>query len=249
MNTPFPLGRNEIPDSRDALYPMRAAIPKKIVYRSKKWKLGPVLSQSAASSACPGCINKTFPHAPYCCEHGFCVGYATRGFLDAQPIRTIDGPSPLEIYHSAQAIDTWPGVEYAGTSVRAGVQYLRSKGHVEQFLWGNTAQDVADYVRTMGTVILGIDWHESMFWPDAATQYVIKPEGPIAGGHALLCAWFWLQKTIGGKTFKNLFKLRNSWGDDWGDRGDAYIEFADLDKLLRNGGDACAPIEKKVIKI
>lgn len=34
------------------------------------------------------------------------------------------------LYHEAQKVDEWPGEDYGGTSVRAGLDILRTRGHV-----------------------------------------------------------------------------------------------------------------------
>jgi hypothetical protein len=37
------------------------------------------------------------------------------------------------LYHEAQRIDEWPGEDYDGTSVRAGMDVLRTEGHRRKF--------------------------------------------------------------------------------------------------------------------
>jgi hypothetical protein len=247
QNTPFPLGRQFIPDERDKNFPLRAAMPKKALpWRDKKWWTGNVLSQSAYT--CPEFTKKIHPHDPYCGEYGFCTEFMARSWLKASPIRTGLPYPELQIYHESQKIDQWRGEEYAGTSVRAVFEWLRHKGHVAQYLWSHNAVDAANFVRTQGTLGAGTNWTQGMFFPDASTGYLLDCTGPVAGGHAYHITWYYKVKNIAGRTLREVFEIKNSWGDDWGNGGYAYMRASDLDRLLDADGELCAAFEKKVIK-
>jgi hypothetical protein len=250
---PFPLGRIPSPDERDKAFPMRSALPSRIAaaYRDNAWKLGPVLDQSGAAALCPLCLQRVRPHYPHCCEQGTCVGHAWQGFLEAKPVRSKSAPGALDIYHGAQKRDTWSGEEYSGTSVRGGVKYLQDMGHIESYVWANDAQTVADFVRTKGTVVIGIQWPESAFYPLQENGYILDMSGRIVGGHALLISWFLKRYRfpVGEATFrtvKNVFVLRNSWSGSWGKDGNAYLRAEDLDRFLHDDGEACAALQRAV---
>jgi C1A family cysteine protease len=40
-------------------------------------------------------------------------------------------------------------------------------------------------------------------------------------------------------------RLKNSWGEDYGDDGHALIAFDDFEELLRQEGEACLAIEQR----
>jgi C1A family cysteine protease len=50
------------------------------------------------------------------------------------------------------------------------------------------------------------------------------------GGHCLLCR--------GVNVREGYFLLRNSWGKSWGKDGDCRISFADMKRLLADGGES-----------
>ncbi len=76
-----------------------------------------------------------------------------------------------------------------------------------------------------------------MFTPDSSN--IIHVGGNLAGGHAIL---------VNGVNIKNkLFRLHNSWGNHWGNNGEARISFADMDRLLHERGEACIPMRRGLV--
>jgi len=43
-------------------------------------------------------------------------------------------------------------------------------------------------------------------------------------------------------------RIVNSWGERWGQGGEAWLSFADLERLIHEEGEACGPVEKRLIK-
>jgi len=214
----YPLGRLHAPDARDLRYRL-ATITKfhklgffRRYFGSKHWTPGPVLNQG------------TMPQ---------CVGYSWAGFLQAEPLMTMDGPAPEDIYHLAQLNDEWPGQDYDGSSVRGGAKALSSLGNLVSYYWAEGASEVRDYVLSTGTVVVGTNWFFDMFFP---VNGYLKVTGSHAGGHA----WH----VIGYSGFRRAFRMQNSWGSLWGDNGRAWIKFGDLDRLIKEGGEACAAVEQ-----
>lgn len=208
--TPFPLGFRQLPDERDARYPLSdlmAGAGKRPV--SKKWLPGEVLDQGRTSS---------------------CVGHACWQLLASEPTMCLSNLSPYDIYGEARKIDEFPGDADTGTSVRAGLNVLRNHGGIRAYYWAQGIDDAVEYLLKLGPLVLGIRWADSMFSPDA--KGVIHPVGRGGGGHAIFAyAADWKGKFV---------TLRNSWNATWGKRGDCKISFTDLDKLLREGGVAAA---------
>lgn len=168
-----------------------------------------------------------------------CVGYAWRQFLTSAPVETLDGPTAPEIYHQAQLNDEWPGEAYSGTSVRGAATALTTDARLKSYVWGTSAAEVRDFLITTSTVVMGTDWLNNMFTPTA--NGVLKVSGGKAGGHAyLLCGY---------DVKTNYFQMMNSWGESWGQHGKAWMRFSDLDKLLKNGGEACAAVELEIVPV
>lgn len=191
-------------------------------------------------------------------ETGTCEGHAWEHALLAAPIEhrvypDPNLPGPFDIYRGACTLDEWPendnGDLQAGTSTRACAAWLASQGVIGHYDWCASAVDVANWIGARdrsdraigGPVIIGVDW----YWDDVEPSGFLSPSLPDTqhplGGHAVaLIGW----NEIGG-----YFVGINSWGPEWGLRhngkptGRFYMGLSLLDRLLRDGGDACAPIE------
>jgi len=215
------LGRRYAPDVRDARYRLTAITKKDLLgwwkrnFGSKMWKTGPVLNQGSSPQ---------------------CVGYSWAGFIQAEPMMTTDGPAPTAIYDLAQQNDEWPGPppEYDGSSVRGGAKALTILGKLANYHWATSATEVRDYVLSTGTVVVGTNWLYDMFMP--ASDGYLRVSGSVAGGHA----WH----IVGYSGIRKAFRMQNSWGADWGEKGQAWIKLADLQRLLDADGEACAAVEK-----
>lgn len=127
------------------------------------------------------------------------------------------------------------GNSYDGTSVRGVMKYLQELGYVQNYYWAMNADEVAEAVLSLGPVIIGIPWTTEMFYPDEE-HHVIRPDGNIIGGHALLVDGYNHGKTRRGT---KMFRLKNSWGRSWGNNGFAYIRMDHLDDLMDHYGEAC----------
>lgn len=210
-------GRLPAIDSRDSGFPMRAAITEetpKFPYRY--YRTGPILDQG------------NDPH---------CVGYSWRQWLTSELIRTTTGPDGRTIYRRAQQIDEWPGENYDGTSVRAGVKMLQELGHIQEYRWASSVSDIIDWILgDKGTIVLGTWWYSGMNTPDSSG--FIHPTGSVVGGHAYLL--------VGWNRSRNVGRIVNSWGSDWGQDGRAWIHGDDLSALLENEGEACAATERVI---
>ncbi len=215
------LGRLASPDSRDLRHPLGLITPKRATVSSKFWTTGEVLDQGATSR---------------------CVAFAWTGFLEASPLRTslaaFGGvPSIDSLYHEAQLVDEWPGEDYNGTSVRAGAAVLTKLGRLAEYLWTSDVDEMRRYVLSRGPVVVGTDWYADMFTPKGG---FIIPTGAIAGGHAWLVNGYSLRRKA--------FRMMNSWGLTWGDKGRSWIKLADMDKLIQASGEVCSAVEKAVTK-
>jgi hypothetical protein len=235
----MPLGRIEAKDPNDAKYPLRAALPKRINVTYKYYDKKPRTWIDQGSIHCP--LEET-PGHQFCKEQGFCVACAWTGFLNMSPIRTLNTEPILDIYHSAQDVDEWPGgpESYAGTSVRAGVKVLQSLGHIEQYLWAQNIDELVNFVLTKGPVVIGINWYNQMFDPQPGDDWLLRPEGGIAAGHAVVVS--------GVNLVTKRARIDNSWNLSWGKKGRAQMALDTLERLVfREDGEAVAAVERRVI--
>lgn len=209
--TIYPLGRRPSPDARDAAHPMRA-VAMAALPNHRYWTSGQVMDQG------------TVP---------MCVGFAWKQWLATSPVRhAADKLSAAEIYRQAQQRDEWPGEGYEGTSVRGGAKYMQDAGHLKEYVWAQSVDEIARWLLTSGPVVLGTNWYSEMFQPVEGVAHV---GGSVAGGHAFLA--------IGFSAQLQAFRCINSWGRSWGDNGRFWITTRDLARLLQEDGEACTGAE------
>lgn len=212
------LGYRQLPDPRDAGFPLSSAMRGKAgLPFSKVWKPGDHQNQLDTNG---------------------CVGFSTYQYQASEPITKEPMLSALQIYAEARKNDEFPGEGDEGTSVRAGLEVLKAHRIISAYYWAEGAADAIEYMLRKpseggGPLVLGIRWTDSMFNPDA--NGFVKPAGRTGGGHAIFCyAAHWKGKYV---------TLRNSWGKEWGKKGDCRLAFTDLDRLLQEGGVAAGVIE------
>ena len=189
---------------------------------------------------------------------GACVGFMWSHELSARPVvYRVGADFALAVYYRARQIDPWPGEDYSGTSILAGIKAVMEKLNERgqplygEYRWAFGLEDVVRTIGYRGPVGLGINWYYSMYEPDESG--FIKPGGPLAGGHAILANGVKLVKLDPDipRTFDNIdldksfVRLHNSWGTGYGEGGDAFITLRDLGTLLDEDGEACVPIVRR----
>lgn len=173
-----------------------------------------------------------------------CVGHAVRHYLDAGPVRNLGGPDQHQLYHMAQDYDEWPGNDYEGTSVRGAFRALNKLGFVKEYRWAFDLETVVNYVLTSGPMVLGTNWYYDMFTPDRH-GYLDLMNG-IAGGHGYLLLGVDRDRVKPGTKFKGAGRVFNSWGENWADKGRAWLTFEDLERLIHEDGEAAVAPELKL---
>lgn len=221
-------------DPRNRNYPARALLPTGAVLRTKVWDCNAWLDQGS---------------------EGACVGFGVTHEAAAEPVAVspVSNALAIAVYHQAQDNDEWPGRKYQGTSLKAGMIVGVQRGWYKSFHWDFGEEDVALTVSNNGPVLLSIEWRAGMEKVDGAG--FIHATGPVRGRHCVCCrghvigtppprsAWgrFWARLTGRTQTDGRYYVLRNSWSRKWGRDGDCYLSAADLDKLLKAGGEAAIP--------
>lgn len=178
------MGRVFVPDERDGDYPMSAVLEnmerEDDVYQYW-WDQGWRGNQGRT----PQCV-------AYACLHRLEDGGMTHFYeeRDFDPEYMNEGDEekhqslidPVNFYKRAQQLDQWPGTDYSGTSVRAGMKVLQENGLIEEYRWAETFDDIVEAVLRQGPVLMGTLWYEGMLYPDS--NNFIRAIGDRVGGHA-----------------------------------------------------------------
>ncbi len=220
-------------DARD--YLMRAylpvvKLPKKIDYTQK---MSPIRDQG---------------------DEGVCVGFAVASgmkeyqeILDYQKLVEL---SPRFVYSECKKIDGMP--EEEGTTIRAAMQVLESKGVCQEKFWPylphqkTKAQEgaisnakkfrIITYARilnlnelrlslaTKGPSVIGVEVFEGMMKTKTGLVPMPKKNETALGGHAI-CA-------VGYDDEKKLVKFKNSWSEKWGDKGFGYLSYTYIERYM-----------------
>lgn len=138
-----------------------------------------------------------------------------------------------KIYCPAQYIDPWPGGEctgksplYGGTSPLAGAKILVKLGLISGYFHAFTLTDVILGVCYSGPCGIAIPFTEGMMKPDE--NFYIHPTGDFIGNHfTVIDAVDWENER---------FRIANSWGPLYGDKGRAWMSFKDTEVTIEMGG-------------
>lgn len=170
-------------------------------------------------------------------QQGACVGFGWTHELLAQPVRVV-GVDPFAVYNRAKQLDDQPGEDYEGTSVLAGAKVIQELGHMTEYRWALSIEDVLATLAVHGPVVIGVDWYAGM--EDVDAQGYIHPTGDVMGGHCT-CLRGVVRDSNDPRGWAAVG--RNSWGRSWGiDGGDFRIGATDLDKLRATNGEFCVPV-------
>lgn len=189
---------------------------------------------------------------------GACVGFGQSICMSILNRKLYDA---LWLYREAQIVDEWndtPPEE--GTSLSAGFDVLRDKGHrrlwgggsrppeidegiVQVNRWLTTVDEIRTAISEKMPVVLGINWYNGFYAPSSFNSgYRNKPEkwiapqgsdprwGGIAGGHCI-CA-------TGASDRRQAVLLSNSWGRSYGMKGKIWIPYSAVTRLMSELGEA-----------
>ena len=182
---------------------------------NKLWKLSRLLDQLTTSA---------------------CVGHGISHEILCEPVvGVVDHNYAMMLYNEAKKVDEWPGEDYDGTSVLAGMKVAKKLGWYESYDWAFTLEEIILAVSHVGPVVMGTNWYEGMETPEPHTG-LVKPTGWNLGGHC------WI---INGNNLGGFFDCSNSWGTSWGINGTFRITHEDLWYLMEHGGECCLPSGRK----
>jgi C1A family cysteine protease len=84
------------------------------------------------------------------------------------------------------------------------------------------------------TLIMGINWYETMDYPNPDTGKV-EVYGEIRGGHEVQIKGF--HESTTSDPYDGLLECCNSWGKGWGMNGKFYLTVHDYERLMGEDGD------------
>ncbi len=210
-------------DERSRSFPIRAVVPDAL--RSISWPCRPRLDQG---------------------KEGACVGFSWSHELAAYPVQApnINNATAQYFYREAQKVDEWPGEAYSGTSVLAGAKVALWLDYIAEYRWAFSIDEAVRAISHAGPVVLGIPWKDTMY--DPRPDGLLDCSGKVIGGHAILARGLRLRSRLAGVD-EPVVRFRQSWGADWGvNRGDCFVRVSDLGDLLKDGGDCCVPLGRKL---
>ena len=163
-------------------------------------------------------------------QEGACTGFGVSHAAASRPHnkQPITNESAFELYHEAQKLDEWPGEDYEGSSVIAAAKAAKAAGLCSAYKWAFGEAELASAVSWVGPVVVGVNWYDGM--EDTDSKGLLSVTGKLVGGHAIV--------VLGFNVRTGLYKLKNSWGMDWGVLGYCYITRTDMARLLKEQGEA-----------
>lgn len=223
----YRFGRIEVHDPRDRQYSVAPLLMRGVPPITKKfwWDNGWWGNQGST----PHCVAYSWTHWV---EDGPVIQDSVVG--RAKPLFV-----PERLYETCQKLDQWPGENYEGTSVRAGAKVLQKLGIIREYRWAFNMDEIIMSLLSLGPMVVGTKWFHKMQFPN--NKGLIRPKGAPLGGHAYVLN--------GVDIDREYFRIKNSWGRDWGDEGHAYIKFHDFEKLFDDGGEACIAHEIKINRV
>lgn len=169
-------------------------------------------------------------------REGACVGFAWTHRAATWPKAwkpTLTNEDALALYHDAQRDDDMPGENYEGSSTLGGAKASAARGRVGSYHWATTIEEVLQALANVGPVVVGINWYDGMYQPQGNKLVV---SGSLVGGHDILINAI--------NVTREEVRFHNSWGADWGHNGEAWMSFADVERLIiKESGDACVSLK------
>src|SRR5436190_17748269 len=108
-----------------------------------------------------------------------CVGFGWAQWGNTDPIEdefaNADGDA---LYAECKIIDGEPG-QQNGSNVRSGAKAMKNRGRVGTYAFANSIEEATAWVLAHGPVVMGTDWTNDMFTPDA--NHFVRPSGGVAG--------------------------------------------------------------------
>ena len=180
---------------------------------------------------------------------GSCTGNAAAGLVGTdcaartgltsvqidQDVLPVDESLAVQLYELATRLDGIKGVyppDDTGSSGVAAAKALKKLGLAASYTHAFSIDALKSALQS-GPVMVGTVWVQSMFEVDPDGFIIVDRSSSVAGGHEYVISAYDADRLA--------FRVDNSWGEQWGLRGKAWITQANLDWLLSQQGDVTVP--------
>lgn len=215
-----PLGRHVNHDPRSRAYAIK---PHASVSVSKTWNLRiPKLNQLSLGS----CVGNGTVH-----QLGCDPIYDTLASLIAKGL-TLDEAFAVVLYSDATHLDPYDG-EYpptdTGSDGLSGAKAAQAHGLINGYIHALSLDAMVTAMQT-GAIMVGVNWYDSFDRPDSNGYVEISPNAQVRGGHEFCVRVV----DVPGQ----MFRAVQSWGLNWGKNGEFIFNYATMDRLFHEDGDA-----------
>lgn len=174
-------------------------------------------------------------------SEGACTGFGCAHVLattpGAVPMTNDDGQT---LYVWARRDDEWEGEDYDGSSVNGVMRASRTLGRIKGWRWCETAGELRHAISYHGAVEAGSDWLTNMFQP--GEDGYLDVSGDVAGGHAYAVTGYRPARDRGLTAVD--YRMENSWSEEWGDAGGAWLRDVDAYRLwFSRYGELACPVK------
>lgn len=220
--------------------------------KHRLYNIKPVLLVAGFSMNLPQSVNWKCPIVVDQGSEGSCVGHGWVNVLASGPqsIPDMDHETAVVLYHDAQKLDPWEGGAYPGatpfyegTTVSSGGKACMANGYIGGFCWSFEFFDFLVGVAHFSPAAIGVNWKAGMQNTD--DNGFIHYDGDTMGGHCVCIDQLEIKDPYNINYETDYAAGPNSWGDDWGNSGRFRISLGDLEKALKDNGEACFPLAKR----
>ncbi len=166
---------------------------------------------------------------------GACTGNGAVGVLATEPYhrKGVKYGEPLarKVYSQATNLDSIVGTyppDDTGSTVLGAMKALKNLKLTTGYVWCFGLDDVLKTLSSIGPVEVGVNWYEGFDAPDKNGFVTIS--GAVRGGHAF--------EILGVDASAKTVTAENSWGSSWAAKGRFTFTWKDLDRLLKEKGEA-----------
>lgn len=132
---------------------------------------------------------------------------------------------------------------------------------LDGYAWARSTSEIRDAIVAVGPVIVGVAWLESMLQTDRDGRVRCDFDSGVYGSHAVVLTGYDPEAPVKGGP--PAFRVRNSWGHEWGARvdrrrtGTGWLRVSDLERLLALSAAAdgtwmdsvCLPLGRQSVNV
>lgn len=173
-------------------------------------------------------------------ETQHCLGFGMAGFrVNLPTYHCMTNDDAHAYYYMAKALEGDPHGE-DGAYARSAAEVLLDLKIIDAYAFAPDIATIKWWLINRSPLMVGTMWLQGMMLPDS--NNIVHATGSLCGGHFYI---------INEWTENNYIGIQNSWGDDWGIHGKAYISQADFEKLFTYYGEAitCVELEDAVVPV